>query len=202
MAKISVLIEGYADLKEISGVYKHNCTVVLIETENKKIIFDPGLDRNALLESLEKQKLKVEDITHVFLSHNHIDHCLLMGIFPQAKVCTSVHFYNESGYGKMTPSILGTEVQIVHTPGHLENHYCLIVVNEKKQKVLIAGDLWWWAVNEEQKVDTISLINKEDSFGKDLDRTKKTRENIIQKVDIVIPGHGKTFKINLKEKIL
>ncbi|KKP69576.1 hypothetical protein A2X44_03520 [candidate division CPR3 bacterium GWF2_35_18] len=200
MAKISVLIEGYVNLKEKNEIFEHNCTVVLIETKGKKIIFDPGLDRSALLKSLEKHELKVEDITHVFLSHNHIDHCLLMGIFPKAKVCTSVHFYNSNGYGKMIPEVLGDEVEIVHTPGHLQNHYSLLVNNEEKQKVLIAGDLWWWAINEEQKVDYKSLINKDDYFGKDLNQTKKIREKIIKKVDVVIPGHGKSFKINHKEK--
>ncbi len=200
MAKISVLIEGYADLKPVNGVYHHNCTSVLIESGNKKIVFDPGLDREALLKRLQEHGLTVDEITHVFLSHNHIDHCMLMGIFTNAKVCTSLHYYDSRGYMKMSEKVLGSEVKMVHTPGHLKNHYALIVKDEKGGKVLLAGDLWWWAKNEQQELDYTSLIEKDDYFGRDLELTKESRRKMLEIVDEIIPGHGKRFKNPRKER--
>ena len=92
MIKVKILIEGYADFSNPKK-WKDNCNVILIESEDKKIIFDPGVDRKKLINSLKKEGLTAKDITHVFISHKHIDHTMLMGIFRKAIVCTGQNHY-------------------------------------------------------------------------------------------------------------
>ena len=56
------------------------CNVTLVETENRKILFDVGagiyfLDgMGAILDSLDEQGLAPEDITDVIFTHAHPDH--------------------------------------------------------------------------------------------------------------------------------
>ncbi len=50
---------------------------VLIETQNKKLIFDFG---EGLMKSLLKKKISIKDIDALFLTHFHIDH--ISGILP------------------------------------------------------------------------------------------------------------------------
>ena len=57
--------------------WKVSSTVCLIISGDKKIITDPGCNRKALLEALNKENLSTSDIDFVFLSHRHPDHIML-----------------------------------------------------------------------------------------------------------------------------
>ena len=62
------------------------------------------------------------------------------------------------------------------------------------QKVVLAGDVFWWADGEEQLVD----INKEDDAHPaelDMKALIKSRRVLLEKADYIIPGHGKMFKV-------
>ena len=55
------------------------CNVTLVETEDRKILFDVGADiffgrMGAILDSLDEQGLAPEDITDVIFTHAHPDH--------------------------------------------------------------------------------------------------------------------------------
>ena len=75
MANVKVLIEGYA--KEIENGWLASSSVTLIKSDNKNIIVDPGCNRKLLLESLEKENLKISDIDFV-INENDLDN--LVGI--------------------------------------------------------------------------------------------------------------------------
>ena len=82
MAKLKILINGYA--KEIKSGWIASSTVTLVKAGGKNIIIDPGCNRNKLITVLAKENLKIGDIDFVVLTHSHLDHTLLCGIFPKS----------------------------------------------------------------------------------------------------------------------
>ena len=83
--------------------------------------------------------------------------------------------------------------KIIHTPGHVPNHYSLFVTIEK-EKFLLAGDLFWWKIDEKQETNYESLLNHKDSFAEDKEKLIKSRKKVLKIADWIIPGHGKTFR--------
>jgi glyoxylase-like metal-dependent hydrolase (beta-lactamase superfamily II) len=201
MNKVKVLVEGYADL-DVGDVFTDYASVILVTTEkNEKIIFDPGCNRKLLLESLEEERLKVKDIDYVYISHKHIDHMMLMGIFPNAKVCTANSIYEYEKFRRHTGDVWDDSIKIVKTPGHIEDHSSLIVQTTDGD-YLLAGDLLWWGSTEEQKVDDYEeLINHFDFVAKDKESLVRSRKRVLKMCDFVIPGHGKMFKNEFRNRV-
>lgn len=79
MNKVKVILEGFAKVfdehEEVSP------SVVLIENDQHKIIVDPGFNKEALLYALDQEGLSTGQIDVVFLTHTHLDHSILAGIF-------------------------------------------------------------------------------------------------------------------------
>lgn len=95
--------------------------------------------------------------------------------------------------------ILGTEIQILKTPGHAPEHTSLLVPTADKGKVCIVADVFWWE-DGKQKSDTIKdLMALKDPFASDETALKKSRELVLKKADWLIPGHGKMFKNPTKQ---
>ncbi|MCW1949579.1 MAG: MBL fold metallo-hydrolase [Candidatus Shapirobacteria bacterium] len=198
MNKVKVLIEGYAkiydDFEDVSP------SVVLIENEKHKIIIDPGFNRDNLLKILDKEGLKTENIDVVFLTHYHMDHSLLAGMFEKAIFMDNGDQYSQNGIIKrQEDKMLGEGIEIIQTPGHDPFHCSVVVDTEDMGKIVIAGDIFWWVDGEEPKKDFESLINLEDPYVKDENALKESRKKILEIVDWIIPGHGKMFK-NLNKK--
>jgi glyoxylase-like metal-dependent hydrolase (beta-lactamase superfamily II) len=193
MNKVKVLIEGYVkvydDYEEVSP------SVVLIENEKHKIIVDPGFNRENLLKALEKENLKIEDIDVVFLTHYHMDHSLLAGMFEKAIFLDNSDQYLQNGIIKrQEDGMLGDGIEIIQTPGHDPFHCSLVVKTEDIGIVVIAGDVFWWVDGEEPNKDFESLINLEDPYVKNENALKESREKILEIADWIIPGHGRMFK--------
>lgn len=198
MNKVKILIEGYAkihdDFEDVSP------SVVLIENEKHKIIVDPGFNRENLLKALEKEDLKMEDIDVVFLTHYHMDHALLAGMFEKAIFMDNGDQYLQNGIIKrQEEKMLGDGIEVRQTPGHDPFHCSVIVDTEYMGKIVIAGDIFWWVDGEEPEKDFESLINLEDPYVKDENALKKSRKKILEIADWIIPGHGKMFK-NLNKR--
>ena len=194
MAEVKILVEGYA--KEKNGVEFASSTTVLIKENDLNIIVDPGMDRELLLESLKKENLSLNDINYVILTHYHLDHSLLAGIFENAKILDNGSIYSFNGEiidhnGKVP----GTDVEIIKTPGHDHFHCSVLVGTKKYGKIIIAGDIFWWKTGEEQKIDRENLIERIDPYVKNEMQLKESREKVLEMADFVIPGHGKMFKI-------
>ncbi|MFC1626918.1 MBL fold metallo-hydrolase, partial [Patescibacteria group bacterium] len=152
MTKVKVLIEGYA--KKLKNGFVASSTCCLINTEDKKIITDPGCNREKLLSALKKENLTSDDIDYVFLSHCHPDHILLACIFERAKHVTfdANLIYDNDLLVEFKKDVLGSDVEIIETPGHVLEHLSLIV-STNKGKVAIAGDVIWWLDDEQQVFD-------------------------------------------------
>jgi len=193
MAKVKVLVEGYA--REENDMELASCTVTLIQDNNKNIIVDPGMDKKRLLEALKSENLTTKDIDYVILTHMHPDHILLTAIFENAKVVDIENVFTFDGtIQEHEGKIPDTDIKLIETPGH-EECECSVIVNTDEGKVIIASDLFWWTDDKEQKTDKESLMNLEDPYMSDEKALKKSREKVINLADIIIPGHGKMFKV-------
>lgn len=193
MNKVKVLIEGFGHKNENSKTVSPS--VVLIENEKYKIIVDPGLNRNNLLEAMDRENLRTDQIDFVVLTHNHLDHSALAGIFEKAIILDDDTQYLKSGEIKaQEKDILGEGVEIISTPGHDPFHCSVVVKTEDMGIVVVAGDVFWWRDDNEPNKDFETLINLEDPFYKDLTVLKESRKKILEIADWIIPGHGKMFK--------
>ncbi|MBU4369458.1 MBL fold metallo-hydrolase [Patescibacteria group bacterium] len=194
MTEIKILIKGYA--REKNGDEYASSTAVLIKTKNKNIIVDPGIDRKRLLTALKKENLSTNDIDYVILTHYHLDHSLLTGIFAKAKILDQSEIYSWDGkikehYGYVP----GTDIKIIKTPGHDMFHCSVLVKTKKLGLVAIAADVFWWADKQKQKIDKKNLMKLKDPYVKDKKALKISREKILRIADYIIPGHGKMFKV-------
>jgi len=194
MAKVKILIKGYA--REKDGEEFASSATILIQDNNLNIIIDPGMNREALLGGLAKERLKPEDINFVIVTHTHLDHSLLAGIFENAKILDNSDVYSFDGkIAGHEGRVSNTDIEIIKTPGHDQFHCSVLVKTEDLGKVVIAGDVFWWADEEEQKTDKQSLLEHEDPYVKDEKALKESRERILNLADYIIPGHGKMFKV-------
>jgi len=84
-------------------------------------------------------------------------------------------------------------MEIIQTPGHSPEH-CSLVVPAEEGIYVIAGDVFWWADDEEQKID---VEKKDDAHPAEVNMQNliESRKNILEVADYIIPGHGKTFKV-------
>ena len=63
-------------------------SITLVRDGDALIVADPGLvaHRSKILDPLHDLGVAPEDVTHVFVSHHHIDHTLNIALFPNAWV--------------------------------------------------------------------------------------------------------------------
>lgn len=189
MNKIRVLIQGYA--KQIESGWLASSAVSLVQSNNKNIIVDPGCNRGKLIEELSENGFKTADIDFVLLTHGHTDHALLTGIFENAKVLNNEEIYDNDEQIKHNNKITETDLEIIQTPGHSDDH-CSLLVKTNEGVYVIAGDVFWWMDNEEQKID----INKPDqAHPADMEKLIESRKKLLEIADYIVPGHGKTFKV-------
>jgi len=194
---LKILTKGYA--KKMKNYLRASSTAVLIEDEKSmmNILVDPGANKTMLLKALKKEGLKPDDINLIFITHYHIDHVLNIRLFPEKEVLDGEVIYRDDKEIKFSEKIPNTDIKVIKTPGHSQEHVCLIVETEDR-KILIAGDLFWWFNNQEQKTSYQDLIDLEDSYASDQTELKKSRENILKILksgDLIIPGHGNVFKV-------
>ncbi len=196
MASFKILIEGYA--KKLEDGWKASSTTVLIKDSGKNILADPGINKPLLLERLKEEGLTPEDIDIVFLTHYHPDHIFLAALFDKALALDGDIIYEKDILREFKDKIPGTNVEVVLTPGHAHEHASL-VFETSQGKVAVAGDVFWWTDEEEQKTDEIQeLIKKPDPFVKDIKALQESRKILLREADFIIPGHGKMFKNPLK----
>lgn len=193
MAKIKILIEGYAS--PLDKGWKASSTTCLVTSGNTRIITDPGCNRKKLFAALAVENLKTADIDYVFLSHSHPDHILLAAVFENAKYVTfdGGLMYDKDIMLAFDKHVLGADIEIVETPGHVPEHLSLLV-NTPEGKVAIAGDVFWWLDTEKQIVDVFQ-IDQSEAVGMNKNDLVTSRKKLLQIADFIIPGHGKQFKV-------
>ena len=195
MNTIKVLIEGYA--KE-NGTFNASSSTVLIESNGKKILVDPGCNKELLLEALKKENLTVDDIDIVFLTHYHPDHILNIRLFPNHDIYDGDTIYRDDLEIEYDNTYIpGTDIKILETPGHAHEQ-CSLVVKVNHEIYVVAEDVFWWMDGEQKDLTRNELIDMEDPYMESMRDLKKSRKTVLDAADWIIPGHGKMF---MKPKI-
>lgn len=192
MTEVKVLIEGYA--KELKKGWIASSTTCLVTTENKKIITDPGCNREKLLKALNKEGLTTDDLNYVFLSHCHPDHILLAGIFEKAKFITfdTNLMYNKDLMLGFDKHVLGKDIEVIETPGHVLEHLSLLV-DTPKGKIAIAGDVIWWVEGEKQ-VFNMNQKDHSQAKGMNMEKLIESRKKLLEIADYIIQVMGRCSK--------
>lgn len=199
MNKIKVLIEGYA--KKTSSGWVATSSTTLIQTDKHKILVDPGINRELLLQKLKAENLTVNNIDYVFLTHYHPDHILMTALFEKATIFDGTTIYRNDDETEFTDLLPDTDIQVISTPGHSHEHASLVVKTVDLGTIVVAADVFWWTDQEKQDVDENSLLEKEDPFTVDKKTLVESRKKVLQVADWVIPGHGKMFQVKRKGSI-
>ena len=142
-----------------AGPFTHTGTGVYIIGEGEVAVIDPGPDHDGHREALW-HALEGERVSHVFVTHHHLDHS------PLARPLADAHGCQVYGYGVQVRTPVGGEVRMeagddlsfrpdveirdgdtffgegwtieaVHTPGHTSNHMCFAL---KDENILFCGD--------------------------------------------------------------
>jgi glyoxylase-like metal-dependent hydrolase (beta-lactamase superfamily II) len=198
MDKIHILIEGYAYPKE-DGSFVASPTTTLIETDGKKILVDPGTNKDKLLEALESLKLEPQNIDFIYLTHYHPDHFLNIRLFPDKHIYDGGVFWKGDEEYFHKGVIPGTHIEILPTPGHSPEHTSLLV-NTDDGIVCIAQDVFWWEDGKQKSDSEEELLQLQDPFATDQEAQIASRKLVLEKADWIVPGHGKKFRNPRKVK--
>jgi len=184
--KVKILLEGFtnADRRDKDEDEITRCTTTIIKTDDMIILSDPGVleSQQIMVDALAKENLTINDITHVFITHSHMDHYRNIGMFPSAKSVDYWGLWDGAKCDEITEQF-SKDIKIIKTPGHSYDGLTMIIdVNE--EKIAIAGDLWW----NNQGPDF-------DPYASDMNKLKESRAKVLKLADYIIPGHGKMFKV-------
>jgi glyoxylase-like metal-dependent hydrolase (beta-lactamase superfamily II) len=138
--------------------------------------------------------LCLDEIDIVVITHSHYDHARNRRLFNEAKILNLSDLYHQREPSQEHELIPDTNIEIRITPGHVDKHASFLV-DTLSGKYAIAGDVFWWEDGEEQKTDIQSLIEHKDRLAKNDDLLRKSRMDLINIADIIIPGHGREFTV-------
>ena len=65
---------------------------------------------------------------------------------------------------------------------------------QSDDKVVVAGDVFWWIDGEQDTSSKEVLLRLEDPFVKDEKALQESRKKVLEIADWIIPGHGKIFR--------
>lgn len=187
MAIIKLLVQGYA---KTGDVERASSTSVLVLDKEVKIVVDPGINREALAAGLQKEGLKPEDINFVLITHYHPDHAYGAAWFPRGALLDYKYLYKSDAVEQHDGFIPGTELAIMHTPGHAPEH-CSLAVPTEQGMAIIAGDVFWWPDGAKQTLD----VDYPDEYAQDVVALQESRKKILKLADVIIPGHGQVMQV-------
>ena len=181
MTSVDLIHAGYLRGDHTGG------SVSLVRDGDTVIVADPGLvaSRSLILDPLAALGVRPEAVTHVFLSHHHPDHTVNIALFPNAEVIDYASRYRDDlwldhdGDGWQ----LSEHVTLWQTPGHTNEDASLIVTTD--DGVYALTHLWWSA----------DRTPASDPYAPDQAVLETQRARVLAVADIVIPGHGESFRV-------
>jgi glyoxylase-like metal-dependent hydrolase (beta-lactamase superfamily II) len=182
LARVEILAVGYADSPSVAG------TVGLVRDGDRVIVVDPGMvkSRSLILDPLERLGIIPDEVTHVFVSHHHLDHTVNIALFRQAEIVDfrttrrddQVNSHQGEGFK------LGPNTTIWITPGHTPQDASLVVDTTEGR---YAFTHLWWRTDRTPEVDP---------YARDPAELASSRQRLLDGVDVVIPGHGAPFRVS------
>lgn len=197
----SLKIETY-----VLGPVMTNCYFAINEDTKETIIIDPADKAEVLIQKINKETLKP---VAVLLTHGHFDHILAASEIAvnfhipiyaskEEKELLETPSLNLSvSLGKnisLTPTMLlndkdiiklaGTEVNVIHTPGHTSGGICYLF---KESKILFSGDTLFEGTVGRADLPTGNLNTLLDSVNHKL--------MTLPDDTTVFPGHGESTTV-------
>lgn len=179
-AEVQILVRGYANMPRVAS------TIALVRDGESTIVVDPGMvaDRRLILDPLAAAGIAPEAVSHVWVSHHHLDHTVNIALFPEAQVVD----FRSTRRGDLVESHQGDgyrlseHVEVWLTPGHTPQDATLVVETDGGR---IGFTHLWWREDRTPEVDP---------YSNDLDALRAGRERVLAGVDLVVPGHGGPFE--------
>lgn len=168
----------------------HTGAVTLLSHNHERILVDVGGRGtwDTLCERLTRHKLSPDDITHIILTHLHLDHSYNIARFPQARIFAWKHEWRAGEtfrFGKIEAAPLPPYIHLLPTPGHAEEHIA-VMVEEGGRRVIMAGD----ALNEDY-----ARTGEISTYCYDEKLYRASAAKILSLADRIIPGHGEPFEV-------
>lgn len=186
MTTVKILITGFtnADSPATGSTDEKTCpTVTLVRDGDLVMVCDPGVldSQDMLIDVLKKEGLTVDDVTHVFITHSHIDHYRNIGMFPRAKTLEYWGIWDGGSCVEWDEQFT-KDIKVIKTPGHNYDGLTLFVTTDEGT-IAICGDVFW-----KENAPT------PDPYASDLKELDKSRQLVMSSADFIIPGHAGMYK--------
>jgi glyoxylase-like metal-dependent hydrolase (beta-lactamase superfamily II) len=159
-------------------------TVSLIDSGDSLIVVDPGMvrSRSVILDPIRGLDHSPEEVTDVIISHHHPDHTINIALFPNARLHDHWAMYHNDVWQSRAAEgyVVAPGVTLWETPGHTAQDITTIV--ETEDQVVALTHLWW---HERSPFD--------DPLGTDQEALHTGRARVLERVDLIVPGHGEPF---------
>ncbi|CAI5441477.1 unnamed protein product [Caenorhabditis angaria] len=124
-------------------------TVTLVQIDGLNVLIDVGDPWNGqeIRDGLLKYSLNCDDITHVVITHGHLDHCANLSFFKNAKILMdsdiAIKVNGQIEYSSVEnwPYELSKNIQIHKLSGHTHSDLLVEVIRKDQKIVMICGDL-------------------------------------------------------------
>jgi glyoxylase-like metal-dependent hydrolase (beta-lactamase superfamily II) len=182
---------GESDEKAVRDVI---CTCTLISGEGFRLLVDPSLaGKTEMAKELDRRTgLKLEDVTAVFVTHEHGDHNAGLEHFPKvswyagAAVAGILNAKSFSRKVEPAPARLFGAVDVIPTPGHTAGHHSLRFDCDGKS-IVAAGDA---VATRDFWLERRSYYNAVDpALG------ARTMDKLAGIASLIIPGHDNYFAV-------
>ncbi|CAI4224098.1 unnamed protein product [Auanema sp. JU1783] len=139
-------------------------------------------------EKLRQESVNCEEVTHVVITHGHIDHCGNVNLFPRAQFYMARDIAGNCEYSELRENSceLFPNVELRVLDGHTDCDLVVIVHGTKLGNVAIAGDIF---ENEDDEEEYIK-------YSQYPDKQRVSRQKLNEISDFIIPGHGVMFKVS------
>ena len=201
LATVDVLLTGYViegegerenfpAFLEGHGALFVQPTVSLVRDGDIRLIVDPGIMSDEVVEDLRRalkksHKLKFDDITDIFVTHQHIDHTKNIGIFENARVYDFASTYEGDRWERHLGEFeISPNIRIIQTPGHTFEDASLVV--ETKEGVVVLTDVWWFP----------DRTPDQDPLAEDQALLDASRLVVLELADRVVTSHGGSFDVD------
>jgi glyoxylase-like metal-dependent hydrolase (beta-lactamase superfamily II) len=171
------------------------CTCTLVSGPGFHLLVDPSLPSGAdMAKELDRRTgLKPDDITGIFVTHEHADHFAGIAHFPKAAWFAGSRTAEILNRGQglprkidAAPGMLFDAIEAIPTPGHTSSHHSLRFQWEGRA-VVAAGDA----------VATRDFWRERRSYynAVDPEQAARTMDALASTASVIIPGHDNYFLV-------
>ncbi|XP_065576249.1 uncharacterized protein LOC136037415 isoform X3 [Artemia franciscana] len=191
---IDIIHRGYAVDETTHFRANASCTII----RGPKIVIVDTMtpwDGPFILRELQKLNIRPDEVDYVISTHGHSDHIGNNNLFLKAihivGYCVSkkdTYWFHPFDSGKPY-EIDGQRLYVLPSPGHTADDVSLVVKTNSFGTVVVAGDIF----EREEDIEDQTIWRSAGST--DPQRQERSRLQLAELADYIIPGHGPMFKV-------